>query len=235
MCRFLLGVQEHCSDARIAQFPDGTVQNKVVNIYESRECEKARDKISVKNAADDPRPWDEERDSAGNQCHKITGKRPTGVASRTGLLFLVIARNPQILRGMEHGEQPAAVTSLRDFAAADKLNDRGQKKPEKLCHRQRNDRENAAEVASAGQRGESPATGTDKKERKRGSCGESEFSNEPERKNKCIAGRAGVEAQHQQNIGGDEGKAQRAAFCVRGCHARAPGAYHHEYQIFSQW
>src|ERR1700730_11916231 len=119
MCRFLLAVQEHCSDARIAQFPDGTVQNKVVNIYESGECEKARGKISVKNTADNPRPRDKERDSAGNQRHKITGKRPTGVASGSGLLFLVIAGNPQILRGMEHGEQPTAITSLRDFAAAD--------------------------------------------------------------------------------------------------------------------
>src|ERR1700732_3515426 len=124
MCRFLLGVQEQCSDARIAQFPHGTVQNKVVNIYERREGEKARGKISVKNAADDPRSWDEERDSAGNQSDKITGKRPTRVASRTGLLFLVIARNPQVLRGMEHGEQPAAVTRLRDFAAAGQLHAR---------------------------------------------------------------------------------------------------------------
>src|ERR1700676_2244070 len=233
MWRFLLGVQKQCSDARIAQLPDGAVQNKVVNIYESREGEKACGKISVKNAADNPRPWDEERDSAGNQCHKITGKGPMGIAGRTGLLFLVIAGNPQILRGMEHGEQPAAVTSLWDFAAANKLNYRRQKKPEKLCQRQRNDRENAAEVASAGQRAESPATGTHKKERKRGSRGESEFSSEPERKDKWIAGRTGVEAQHQQNIGGDEGKAQRAAFCFRGCNARAPGKHHQQSKILS--
>src|ERR1700738_3006409 len=231
MWRFLLGVQKQCRDARIAQLPDGAVQNKVVNIYESREGEKACGKISVKNAADNPRPWDEERDSAGNQCHKITGKGPMGIAGRTGLLFLVMAGNPQILRGMEHGEQPAAVTSLRDFAAADQLNHRGQKKPEKLRDRQGNDRKNAAEVPSAGQRGESPATGTEKKERKRGSRGESEFSGEPERKEKCIAGRTGVEAQHQQNIGGDEGKAQRAAFCFRGCDAGASSAHHQESEI----
>ena len=134
---------------------------------------------------------------------------------------------------MQHREQAAAVTSLRNFAAADQLDHRGQKKPEKLCHRQRNDRQNAAEVASARQRAESPATGTDKKQRKNGSRGESEFSSEPERKNQRIAGRAGVKAQHQQNVGSDEGKAQRAAFCFRGCNARAPGEHHQQSEVLS--
>src|SRR5450432_1137937 len=105
---------------------------------------------------------------------------------------------------MEHGEEAAAVTGVRDFAAAGQLDYGGQQEPEKLRQRESNDRENAAEVASAGQRDESPAAGSNKKERQRGSRGQSEVRGETQRKDQRIAGRAGVEAQHQQDIRGDE-------------------------------
>ena len=42
-----------------------------------------------------------------------------------------------------------------------------------------------------------------------------------------------MEAQHQQHIGGDEGKTQRATFCFRGCNARAPGEHHQQSKILS--
>ncbi len=187
-----------------------------MNIYQSRESQKARGKIGMKNTADDPRPRYEKRDSARNQCHKITGKRPTGIAGRAGLFLLVVTRDPQILRGMQHGEQSTAVTSLRNFPSADELDHRRQKKPEELRHRQGKDRKNCPEIAPACQREQGPATGANKKQCQGCPCRKREFSREPQGKNKGIARRPGMEAHYQQNVGSDKRKPKRAAFRFRG-------------------
>src|SRR5260370_11433868 len=130
----------------------------MMNIYQSRESQKARGKIGMKNTADDPRPRYEKRDSARKQCHKITGKRPTGIAGRAGLFLLVVTRDPQILRGMQHGEQSTAVTSLRNFPSADELDHRRQKKPAEFSHREGKDRKNCREIAPACQGEQDQAT-----------------------------------------------------------------------------
>jgi hypothetical protein len=97
---------------------------------------------------------------------------------------------------MQHREQAAAVTSLRNFAAADQPDHRRQKKPEKLRHRQRKDRQNRPEAAPACQRCQGPATGTNKEHRQNCARGECKFSRESQGEDQRIAGRAGVKAQH---------------------------------------
>src|SRR5580698_4784143 len=123
---FLLAVQKQRRYARIAQLPDGAVENKMMNIDERGEREEARGKVGVKHAADDPRSGNEQRDAAGNQRHKIASERPVGLAGRAGFFFLVVAGDPQVLRGMQNREQAAAVSRLRNFAAADQLDYRWQ-------------------------------------------------------------------------------------------------------------
>jgi hypothetical protein len=81
-----------------------------MDIHQRDEGQKARSKISVKNTADDPSPGDKQRDPAGNQCQEITGKRPTRIASRAGLFFLVVAgkmtRAKKFLLYATHGVNP---------------------------------------------------------------------------------------------------------------------------------
>src|SRR5208282_4455593 len=109
------------------------------------------------------------------------------IASSASFFSLVIARDPQILRGMQHGEQAAAVTSLRNFPAADELDYRGQKKPEKLRDGQRKHWKNCAEATPARQRRKGPPAGTHKKQRQNRSRRQSEFNREPQGKNQRIA------------------------------------------------
>src|SRR5277367_5898215 len=99
-----------------------------------------------------------------------------GIAGRACFFFLVIARDPQILSGVQDGQQATAVTRLRNFAAADEFDHRGQEEPQKLRDGQREDRKNDAEIASASQRRECPTAGTDKEQRQNCTRGESELS-----------------------------------------------------------
>ncbi len=62
-------------------------------------------------------------------------------------------------------------------------------------------------------------------------AGQSEFSRETQGQNQRIAGRAGVKAQHQQDVGRDKRKAKRAAFRFRGRDARAPRKHHQQSEV----
>ena len=52
-------IQQHGGDARIAEFPERAVEDEMMEIHKRSEGEKAGDKISVKDTADDPRTGNE--------------------------------------------------------------------------------------------------------------------------------------------------------------------------------
>ena len=75
-------------NARIAKFPERPVENEVMDIDKRRKRQKARGKVGMKNAADDPGPGNKQRDASGNQRHKIARERPVEYRRPHALRFL---------------------------------------------------------------------------------------------------------------------------------------------------
>src|SRR5580698_6399373 len=106
-----------------------------------------------------------------------------GIAGRASLFLLVIARDPQILRGMQNGEKAAAVARLRNFVPADELDQRWQQKPEELRDGQRKNRKDCAEVAPSCQRRKSPSARANEKRGQNRSRWQRKFSRESQGQN----------------------------------------------------
>ena len=88
---------------------------------------------------------------------------------------------------MKNRQNAAGITGLRNFLAAQKLNHRGKKKPEKLRGGQREAGEKGFPGATAREREERPATGARKNRPSMHANGQSEFCGQCQREDQGIA------------------------------------------------
>ena len=63
----LILLDQERSNPSVSQFPEGAIQDEVMNIYERGEGEKAGSKVRVEEAADQPRTGNEQGDAASDQ------------------------------------------------------------------------------------------------------------------------------------------------------------------------
>lgn len=226
-------VEEEGGDAGVAELPDGAVEKEVVNVDESGEGEEAGGEVGVKEAADDPGSGDEEGDAAGDESEKVARETPMGLAFGAGFTFLVVAGDPEILRGVQDGEDAAGIAGLRDATAAGEFDDGGHEEPEELGEDQGGGGEDRSPGSAAGEGRESPTGSGDEEYGEGGACRKREFRGKAEREDQRVAGRAGMEAEHEEDEGGDEGEVKGAALAFGGIEASAAGEHHEEAEILA--
>src|SRR5271154_5132659 len=112
--RFSVAVHQQRNNARIAQFPERAVEEKMVDVYHRRKDQKARGEIEVKNSAHDPRTRNEQCDTARGQYQKIASHSPGAPGSGARFAALIVACNPDVLGRMQDSQNSAAIARLRN-------------------------------------------------------------------------------------------------------------------------
>src|ERR1700730_10901144 len=101
-CFFIGAAQQQSGNSRVAQLPQRTIQNKVMNIDQRCEREETGCEIQMEQSADDPRPGDEKRDAASDERQLISQEAPGRLSGRGCFFFLIVAGDPEILRGVQY-------------------------------------------------------------------------------------------------------------------------------------
>ena len=104
----------------------------MVDVDQGGENQKAGGEVIVENMAGKPRSGDKEGNASGDEDCKITKWTPTRDAFGIGFSPRVITCNPEILRGMHHGEHTGTVAALRDSHALAHGKHCRQQEPDKL-------------------------------------------------------------------------------------------------------
>ena len=63
---------------------------------------------------------------------KYLARRQSDLPAASEFALLIVAGDPEILRGVQHGEDAAAIARLRNPIGGVQLEQRGQNEPEKL-------------------------------------------------------------------------------------------------------
>src|ERR1700732_291954 len=121
----------------------------MVNVHDGHENQKTGGEIVMEDVADEPGAGNEQRDASSQERDEIYRHAPVGVAAGARFATLVIACDPYILRGVQDGENSAAVARLRNLIGRRTFKKRGQNEPEKLCDRQSDRREHLANAVFA--------------------------------------------------------------------------------------
>jgi len=127
-----LRIQKKRGDATVTQFPDGAIEDEVVDVDQGGENQKAGGEVIVKNMAGKPGSGDKESDASGDKDCKITNWTPTRDAFCSGFSPRVITCDSEILRGMHYCEHTATVAALRDAHALAHGKHCWQQEPDKL-------------------------------------------------------------------------------------------------------
>src|ERR1700728_1973945 len=98
---------QQAGDARIPQFPEGSIENEMMDIHHGGEDQEAGSEVVVKHAADDPGAGDEKRDAAGDERKEVARQAPAGLSRGARLAALVIAGDPDVLRRGQDSENAA--------------------------------------------------------------------------------------------------------------------------------
>ena len=136
-CGFPAVVNQHARDARIAQLPERAIQYEMMDVHDGGENQKARGEVEMKDATDDPRAGNKERDAAGDQREEVARHSPARLAGSARFALLVVAGDPYVLRGMQDRQDSAAVARLRDLISRVQFQERGHNEPDELRERQR--------------------------------------------------------------------------------------------------
>ena len=111
--------RQHLRDARIAQLPDHAIEDEVMDVHDRRDDQHARREVEAAGVAGEPRTGNEQRHAARDQRRPIrpavpAARLPVRARSRARrILAREVMRDPQILRGVHHGEDAGAVARLR--------------------------------------------------------------------------------------------------------------------------
>src|SRR5215472_11421570 len=133
-----LCVDEQRCNTAIAQLPDCTIQNEVMDVHQRSEDQKALREIEVKDMRNDPRSRNEERDATRDQNSKIPDRTPVLAPLGVRLSPGVVTRDPQILCGVHYCEHSHAVAVLGNVKSLSKSQCGRQQKPDKLRRKQGN-------------------------------------------------------------------------------------------------
>src|SRR5580704_1699753 len=121
----------------------------MVNVHDGHENQEASGEIVMEDVADEPGAGNELRDAARQERDEIYRHTPIRLAARSRFATLVVTGDPQILRGMQDGENSAAVARLRNLVGRAQFEKRGQNEPEKLGDREGERREHLSNAVLA--------------------------------------------------------------------------------------
>src|SRR4029077_12107764 len=111
---------------RIAQFPEGSIEQEMMDVHQRGEYQKTGGEVVMKDVAHQPRPGNEQRDATGNQRKEIGNHAPARLTGGPGFALLVVTRDPDVLCGVQYSQNSAAVTRLRDLVGRAQFQKRGQ-------------------------------------------------------------------------------------------------------------
>lgn len=197
-------IQEEARDTRIAKLPNDAIKKEMVKIDERGEREKAGGKVGVKQTAGEPGTGDKESNAAGDERQKIAREAPGDLTGGASLLLLVIAGDPQILRGMKHRKDAAGITGLRNLFAAKNFDRSRKQEPKELGGSESEARQQGFPGAATRQRAKCPGRGAQKEQTEHGANGQGELFGQAQRDDQRVAGRARVKAEKQHEIGSDK-------------------------------
>src|SRR5271156_471686 len=112
-------VQQESGDPSIAQLPDRSVQNKVVDVYQRGKYQETCGEIMVEQTAREPRAGDEQSYAADDQHSEVGPGAPVAAILGRRLSPSIIARNPEVLRRVHNREYSRTVTALWNFQTFD--------------------------------------------------------------------------------------------------------------------
>jgi hypothetical protein len=197
-----------------------------MNIHERNENQKARGEIVMEQIAHEPRAGDKERDTSGNQGCEISGQVPAFLPRSARLTALIVTRDPYILRGMQDGENSAAIARLRHLREGIQFEQRGKHEPQKLREGESERRDQRARAHGAYQTPESQECEDQERYAKHEAQGKCEFRRQAQRKNQRIGGTASFKAREQHQVRSHKRAAQAAPFTGADFRAAAPREHH---------
>ena len=226
-------IQQQRGNAAVPQFPDGAIQNEVMNIHQRGENQKAGAEVRVEEPAGQPWSGNEKRDAASHQHREVGEGTPTARALCAGLTAGVVAGDPEILRRVHDRKHSAAVAALRKSQSLGERQHSRQKKPQALRGEKRQRRQQTPPTHLFCQ--SRPAVGRTADEchsKQQDGDGADPLGNSRRDKQGIVRG-AGQETQKQDQVRNQECRVQgSSAGGGRSC-AAAPGEHHEQAVILA--
>jgi hypothetical protein len=154
--------------------------------------------------------------------------RHRGWPAARALALLVVAGDPQVLRGMKYRQDAAAIARLRNLIGGVQFEQRRQNEPEKLREGEGERGRHRSQLLRQINRRKPMNVATANTAPRTSRAGKRELRGDAERKNERIGRAAGFKACEQHQVGRNECDANRAALSRRHARAAAPHEHHQQ-------